>query len=90
MSDTYLKIYGMDIPVKADIEPNELKKIKEYIEEWIRDAEEALKSSENINRVATILIAFLNASIECYKNKEKLKFYEENIQKMLEKLEEVK
>ncbi len=90
MSEAHLKIYDMEIPVKADLEPNELEKIKEYIEDWIKEAEEAMKSSEHFSRVATVLIAFLNASIECYKNKEELKFHEESIKRMLEKLEEVR
>jgi len=90
MSETTLRIYDMEIPVKADLEPNELERIKNYIEEWINEAEEALKSSGHFSRVAIVLIAFLNASIECYKNREELKFHEESIKKMLEKLEEVR
>ena len=90
MSKVSLKIYDMNITVESNLNPRELDTIKGNIEDWIRKAEESLGSSDYVNRMATVLIAFLNASIECYKNKEELKFYEESIKKMLEKLEEVR
>ncbi len=87
MIETKLRIYGMEIPIKADLEAIELQAIRDYIEDWIQKIEEQTRGKENINRLLIVLLAFLNASIECYKNKETLKDQERKIEGILKKLE---
>lgn len=87
MIETKLRIYGMDIPVKTDLEATELQEIRDYIEGWIQKIENKTKGKENINRLLIVLLAFLNASVECYKNKETLKEQEKRIKAILRKIE---
>ncbi len=87
MIETKLRIYGMDIPIKADLEASELQAIRDYIEDWIQKIENETKGKENINRLLIVLLAFLNASIECYKNKEMLNKQEQRIRAILKKIE---
>lgn len=87
MIETKLRIYGMDIPIKTDLEATELQEIRDYIEGWIQKIENKTKGKENINRLLIVLLAFLNASVECYKNKETLKEQEKRIKAILRKIE---
>ncbi len=89
MIEHKIKIYDMELPVEGDFDTAELSKIRDFIEDWIRSVEEKLKDRQNINRVLVVLLAFLNAAIECNKDKERLRSMEESLQKILSKIEEI-
>ncbi len=89
MIEHKIKIYDMELPVESDLDVAELSKIRDFIEDWIRSVEEKLRDRQNVNRVLIVLLAFLNAAIECSKDRERLNAMEESLKKIISKIEEI-
>ncbi len=89
MIEHKIKIYDMELPVEGDFDADELSRIRDFIEDWIKSVEERLKDRQNINRVLVVLLAFLNAAIECNRDRERLHSMEETLKKIISKIEEI-